>query len=315
MIIIRLPNICIIISFHRQDRHHKHPPLKLSDNTNSSKSEMYEQDDDTIPIMDRVQRKTTTMVVKNIPPTPLDVSTLLSCKINYIVVFVLLIPSLMYSRPRFSTSNSIYLQEMLYRPTGRISQMTQNDIVTMAWTYFLVAIAGAFTPVLHLLCDDWISTLGLETLRSFHLNPHLGRLYRTKAFFGVLLEKFRKCDPVYTSNTALHKTQASAKETRCEYMFVPNKIQRNSPLEPEDLFDEFENKISRKTKFGRLNGHPTEKNDILSSVAKTSDPAKRSFSPIREIEENIDIKNSRSSGTKNPTYDDLMELKDDLHYL
>jgi hypothetical protein len=275
---------------------------------------MYVQDDDTIPIMDRVQRKTSTMVVKNIPPTPLDVSTLLSCKINFIVVFVLLIPSLMYSRPSFSTSNSIYLREMLYRPTGRISQITQNDIVTMAWTYFLVAIAGAFTPVLHLLCDDWISTLGLETLRSFHLNPHLDRFYRTKAFFGVLLEKFRKCDPIYTSNTALQETQASAKETQCEYIFVPNKKQR-TPLEPEDLFDEFENKLSRKTKFGRLNDHLRDKKDMLSSVAKTSDAAKKSFSPIREIEENIDIKNSSSSGTKNPTYDDLMELKDDLHYL
>ena len=237
-----VPYSCNVILFRRQDRHHKHPALKLSDITNSSKSELYEHDDDTIPIMDKSQRKTTTMVVKNIPPTPLDVSTLLSCKINYIVGLVLLIPSIMYSKPSLSTSNSTYLQEILYRPTSRISQITQNDIITMAWTHFLVAIAGAFTPVLHLLCDDWISTLGLETLRSFHLNPQLGRFYRTKAFFGVLLEKFRKCDPVYTSNTTLHETQVSVKETRCEYMFVPNKKQRTNTLEPEDLLDEFENK-------------------------------------------------------------------------
>ena len=173
--------------FNRHEKNDFHPNvLKPSQTTNSIKSEAYDaQEDDTRPIMRINQRKTSTMVVKSIPPTPLDVSTIVSCKINYLVVLLLLIPSLIYSHPNFPTSNSTYLQDILYKPTERMSKVTHHDIVTMAWTHFLVAVAGAFTPVLLLLCDDWISTLGLETLRSFHLSPNFDRVYETKAFFRV----------------------------------------------------------------------------------------------------------------------------------
>merc|ERR1711997_331344 len=148
-----------------------------------SRSELYLQDDDTRPIMgSNGSKKSTTMIMKSIQPTPLDVSTLFSCQINFWVVLLLLIPSLIYSRPGFLISYSGYLQEIIHHSNEMISKTTHKDIVTMAWTHFLVAVAGAFTPVLHLLCDDWISTLGLEALRSFNFSPKRGCFNGTTAF-------------------------------------------------------------------------------------------------------------------------------------
>ena len=56
-----------------------------------------------------------------------------------------------------------------------------------------------------------------------------------------------------------------------------------------------------------------ENKDISASIAKTLDVAKTNFSPIREIEKSIDTQSTNSAKTS--TYDDLIELKDDLHYL
>ena len=292
-----------------------HASFKVPSHTkNSLKSEVYDQDDDTIPIMGNKQRKTSTMIVKSIPPTPLDVSTLLSCKINYLVVLFLLIPSLIYSQPSLLSYNSTYMQEILYGPVGRISSTTQHDIITMAWTHFLVAIAGAFTPVLHLLCDDWVSTLGLETLRSFHLGSTFDRYHGTKAFFQrICLEPFRKRDPVYTSNTALHEPPSSVKGKRHEYMFVSHMKKKSYPLQPEEFFDELEDKLKKKKRFKAANDILIDNKNGVTSFSKTTDAAKRKFPPIREIEESEDIKNLCSA--KNSAYDDLIELKDDLHYL
>ena len=62
-----------------------------------------------------------------------------------------------------------------------------------------------------------------------------------------------------------------------------------------------------------LKPHACENDDISASIAKTSNVAKNNFSQIREIEESIGTQNSSSAKTS--TYDDLIELKDDLHYL
>ena len=259
------------------------------------------------------QRKTSTMVVKSIPPTPLDVSTIVSCKIDYLVVLLLLIPSLIYSRPNFPTSNSTYLQDILYKPAERMSKVTHHDIVTMAWTHFLVAVAGAFTPVLLLLCDDWISTLGLETLRSFHLSPNLDRVYETKAFFRVWIRKFYKCDSSNTSNSTQAQPRTSVKNTTHEYTFSSNIKQKSDPLYPKDFFDEFEDNIQIKNNYGPPKYNADSSKRFSNNLTKFAATKKTHFSTIRDIEDGVDTKNLSSA--RNLTYDDPIELKDDLHYL
>ena len=277
---------------------------------------MYDFDDDTRPIISTDKRKTSTMIVKTIPPTPLDVSTLLSCKINFIVVLLLLIPSIIYSMPNgFLLAHSNYLQDILYRPSDRISQISHHDIITMAWTHFLVAIAGAFTPVLHLLCDDWISTLGLETLRSLQFSPrvccHNGKMAFLYSFFNRHVD--REPNPKQTTEE-VNETAVPIREPHQTSTFHPTIRQQPSLPKPKDFSLTVTDTLSNvKEVDHHLKSHACENDDISASIAKTSSVAKNNFYPIREIEESIGTKNS--SIAKTSTYDDLIELKDDLHYL
>ena len=277
---------------------------------------MYDFDDDTRPIISTNKSKTSTMIVKTIPPTPLDVSTLLSCKINFIVVLLLLIPSIIYSIPnQFVIAHSNYLQDILYRPSGRISQFSHHDIITMAWTHFLVAIAGAFTPVLHLLCDDWISTLGLEALRSFQFSPrsycHNGKMAFLYSFFNRHVNR----DPNQKQTTEeVNETAVPIKVPHHTSTFHPTVRQQPSLPKIKDFSVSVTDTLSNvKEADNHLKPHECENDDISASIAKTSSVAKNNFYPIREIEESIGTKNS--SIAKTSTYDDLIELKDDLHYL
>ena len=303
----------IFASIYRPEKGKRPRHSQLVRLTNSSRSEMYDFEDDTRPMISTHKRKTSTMIVKTVPPTPLDVSTLLSCKINYIVVLMLLIPSLIYSKPtRVILTDSNYLQDILYRPSGRISQITHHDIITMAWTHFLVAIAGAFTPVLHLLCDDWISTLGLESLRSLQFTPKLDCFNRIMAFLNIFT---KNCglDNKKTKDS-LGDTDPGIEQIKYKSTYIPNMKQHPKTFKPDDFSNKFaETPSNVKNEANYLGQHVSESNDISSSIAKTSNVAKTNFSPNREIEESIDIQNSSSA--KNSTYDDLIELKDDLHYL
>ena len=276
-----------------------------------SRSELYLQDDDTRPIMgSNESKKSTTMIMKSIQPTPLDVSTLFSCQINFLVVLLLLIPSLIYSRPGFLISYSGYLQEIIHHSNEMISKTTHKDIVTMAWTHFLVAVAGAFTPVLHLLCDDWISTLGLETLRSFHLRRKCDQCNSTKTFFNILIEKLKICNATKSSTTTWKDTQIATSEKQQEHKFVQN-IDKCGALCPKDFFDEFEDTSVKSSKIDILVENP--KNDRANVFHTPNNDNTTTSHSSHGVQEASHIKPSNSKNTFK--FDDVMELKDDLHYL
>ena len=278
-----------------------------------SRSELYLQDDDTRPIMgSNESKKSTTMIMKSIQPTPLDVSTLFSCQINYLVVLLLLVPSLIYSRPGFLISYSGYLQEIIHHSNEMISKTTHKDIVTMAWTHFLVAVAGAFTPVLHLLCDDWISTLGLETLRSFHMRNKSDQCNSTKTFFNILIEKLKICNVNRSSTTTWKDTQIASREKEQEHKFVQN-IDNCGALCTTDFFDEFEDTSVKSLKIDILVENPKNDRTNVFHAPINDNITTNHSSPCHGVEEASDIKPSNSRNTFK--FDDLMELKDDLHYL
>ena len=185
----------------------------------------------------------------------------------------------------------------------------------MAWTHFLVAIAGAFTPVLHLLCDDWISTLGLEALRSFNFSLKLDYFNGIMAFLHTWFKRICKCDPDPTQiSSETHETTTSAMNITNNSIHVSNVKQQFNFSKPESFPHKMEDRPSiKENDANNLNEHVTEIKDISTNFAKTTNVAKNNFSPIREIEESIETQNSSSA--KNSTYDDLIELKDDLHYL
>ena len=276
-----------------------------------SRSELYLQDDDTRPIMgSNESKKSTTMIMKSIQPTPLDVSTLFSCQINYLVVLLLLIPSLIYSRPGFLTSYSGYLQEIIHHYNEMISKTTHKDIVTMAWTHFLVAVAGAFTPVLHLLCDDWISTLGLETLRSFHLTRKSYQCSGTKSVFNIFIERFKICNANRSSTTTWKDSQIVSNEKQQEHKFVQN-IDNCGALCPKDFFDEFKDTSVKSSEIDILVENP--KNDRANVFHTPNNDNTTTSHSSHEVQEAAHIKPSNSKNTFK--FDDVMELKDDLHYL
>ena len=276
----------------------------------SQKTDTGDQEDDTKPIIGEKRSKTSTMVVRGLPPTPLVVSTLSSCKINYLVVLLFLAPSILYSCPNLVIPpHSRYLQEMLYKATQ--SSIARNDIILMAWTHFLVAVAGAFTPVLHLLCDDWISSLGLETLRSFGRIEDWNRFYRTKELFYKWVQMFRKCDPVHIPNTQSYETDPSARKTTHEYTFTKDIKLKIGEKVSENIFDEYKCPFSQNKNYKHSNQQKTDKNNDVNICMNHKKVERRNLSFIPEMEESTDIKNS--SDTKNLAYDDLIELKDDLH--
>ena len=257
-------------------------------------------------------KKSTTMIMKSIQPTPLDVSTLFSCQINYLVVLLLLIPSLIYSRPGFLISYSGYLQEIIHHSNEMISKTTHKDIVTMAWTHFFVAVAGAFTPVLHLLCDDWISTLGLETLRSFHLRTKSDQCDSTKTFFNILMEKLKICNINRSSTTTWKDTQTATSEKQQEHKFVQN-IDNCGALCPKDFFDEFEETSMKSSKIDILVQNPKNDRTNVFHTPNNDNITTSHSSPCHGVEEASHIKPSNSRNTFK--FEDVMDLKDDLHYL
>ena len=103
-------------------------------------------------------------------------------------------------------------------------------------------------------------------------------------------------------------------KTRNISIDIPNMKQQNSFSKEEYFTDKMKDRLSNKmNETNNLNEHVAEIKDVSTNIAKTRTTAKSNFSPIREIEESIETQNSSSA--KNSTYDDLIELKDDLHYL
>ena len=86
------------------------------------------------------------------PPPFLDLSLPSATLLNYLINLLLFIPSLVHLRP----SPEPYLSFLL-------------------WTQVLVLVGGSVTPVLHLMTDEAVSSLGLDMMRRnsryFHLKP------------------------------------------------------------------------------------------------------------------------------------------------
>ena len=98
------------------------------------------------------------MMVHTVEPPPfLDISLPSATVLNYFINLLLYIPSLVHLRPRTTTS----------------AVMEQEDLTELAikdsfllWTHVLVLIGGSVTPVLHLMTDEALSSLGLDMIRT-----------------------------------------------------------------------------------------------------------------------------------------------------
>ena len=97
--------------------------------------------------MESIGPKKATMMVHTVDPPPfLDISLPSATVLNYFINLLLYIPSLVHLRPR-EDSLTIFKDSFLL------------------WTHVLVLIGGSVTPVLHLMTDEALSSLGLELLR------------------------------------------------------------------------------------------------------------------------------------------------------
>ena len=88
-----------------------------------------------------------TLIVRTISPTAIDVSASKANRVNFAVVACLLAPSLIVTWPN----------------GGDSWQPTKNQWVAV---HISAVLAGCFSPILHLLCDEMVSSLGLDILKS-----------------------------------------------------------------------------------------------------------------------------------------------------
>ena len=295
------------------------------------------------------------MIVRTIQPTPLDVSTYASCKINYLVVLALLTPCLIYSCPMYRQKESYFPQLIQHMVIDGSSVGTLNEITAMAWTHVLVAVAGAFTPVLHLLCDDWISSLGLETLRSFDcFSDFTNKISSEKSTFACcpflsktgcmakllnssVVTKFGKLFGILflrknqkTNSNIPHTTQTECSDKAVAYNQTADSIV-NSELQDTSSGENLTSSI-----MVRENRNPSNKplvvfgkTNIQKSISEQEEANKKNVNNKTTMWQNHDlakeIENSKrsclvktkNSGSMTAMYndDDLIELKNDLHYL
>lgn len=98
-----------------------------------------------------------TMMVHTVEPPPfLDISLPSATVLNYFINLLLYIPSLVHLRPR-TTIHNVEEEDL--------TQMAVKDSFLL-WTHVLVLIGGSVTPVLHLMTDEALSSLGLDMLRT-----------------------------------------------------------------------------------------------------------------------------------------------------
>lgn len=91
-----------------------------------------------------------TMMVHTVDPPPfLDISLPSATVLNFFINVLLFIPSLVHLRPRTDQSHESPIKDSF-----------------MLWTHVLVLIAGSVTPVLHLMTDEALSSLGLDLLQN-----------------------------------------------------------------------------------------------------------------------------------------------------
>lgn len=98
-----------------------------------------------------------TMVVRTVdPPTFLDIPPSVASLINFFVTMLLCLPVFFHLKPAYHQSSSSLAEMVL---------LAESDTL-LPWGYLLVVVSGAFTPVVHLMCDEALSGLGLELIKA-----------------------------------------------------------------------------------------------------------------------------------------------------
>lgn len=99
---------------------------------------------DTMAILPHRPSTHKTLIIRTISPTAIDVSACKANRLNFAVVACLLAPCLVATWPDWSSAS-------------------KNQWVAV---HMSVVLAGCFSPILHLLCDEMVSSLGLDILKS-----------------------------------------------------------------------------------------------------------------------------------------------------